>query len=135
MTAEPMKIILHTARVNPEGFVTFFRGWLTRYEAARRSASVDQTDDPSVIEINANKLAAAIAASVDDVVERLVAGSLDSVSKQAFCAGAGRYFPEVVTAPAAPGAAKSTATMEPRERIQYVERDPETLEITRTITK
>lgn len=135
MTGEPMKITLHTARVNPEGYVTFFRGWLTRYEAARRSVSVDQSDDPSVIEINANNLAAAIAASVDDVVSRLVAGALDSVSRQAFCAGAGRYFPEIVTAVAAPGATQSVATMEPRERIQYVERDPETLEITRTVTK
>lgn len=96
---------------------------------------MDQSNDPSVIKINANNLAACIAASVDDVVARLITGALDSVARQAFCAGAGRYFPEIVTAAAAPGATQSAATMEPRERIQYVERDPETLEITRTITK
>lgn len=131
---EKAKITLHIPKTDPATYVEHFRAWLTKYEEVRRSTPGEQSDHPEVIAANAGYLSTMIASYQDKLISMMMNAAVDELTKQAFALGAGRFFPEVSTVIAAPGE-KASASAEPRERVQVVERDPDTLEITRTITK
>jgi hypothetical protein len=131
----PLKINLAIAKTNPEPLYEFFKDWLTRYEAARRSATLDQSNDPEVISTNANALAKSVALSIDSAFANSANQIAREVSKQAFAIGMGRSFPETNISIALPHGYEATSTVSELERVQTIERDPETQEILRTTTK
>lgn len=130
---DPLNIRLSVAKTNPARLAEFVATWLTAYEAAHRSTPGDY-GAPELIQQNAYNLAKVLADAADSAMAEIAGDLVHEVAKQAFAIGSGRPFPEIQIVAAPPGG-KTTSSNGLRERVQVIERDPETLEISRTITR
>lgn len=136
---EPLKINLFVPKIPPELLVPRAKEWLTAYEEAHKANDGDWSA-PDIIEKNALAFCESWVPNLQHMIVLLAGQIAEEVTKQAYAAGTGKPFPEVVIGVAPrPGRAASSieprrATPHPQRAVQTVERDPETLEVVRTIT-
>jgi hypothetical protein len=129
---DPLTIRLTVAKIKPDKLAVVIAGWLRGYEESHESHPGDW-GDPDLIERNALALSAALSSYIDAMLSVMADEIAHAVAKQAFAIGAGRPFPEIQIL-AAPQAT-TMASVERRPVVQSVERDPETLEVVRTVSK
>lgn len=137
---EPLKINLFVPKVSPELLVPKAKEWLTAYEAAHKANPGDWSA-PELIDKNALSFCELWMPGLQQMIVLLARQIAEEVTKQAYAAGAGRPFPDIVVG-VAPVAGKATSSIEampakphPQRAVQTVERDPQTLEVVRTVTQ
>lgn len=124
------RITLDAIKVPRTYLETLLSQWIEAYEAARKTPGADDLGHPALVKMNAKNLAGYVGDHFDFIYTAVAGELIKQACLQAYSAGLGRPMPVFVIGPETP-----TPKPHPSRAVQRVERDPDTLEVTRTVTE
>lgn len=129
MSTEPFHLNLPSIKLPREALAAIIRPWLEALETKRNEAGGPDLSNPELLSLNAKGLADYIGNRLDSMYTELCGEMVKKASMYAYSVGLGKPLPTFTIGQEAP-----PAKPHPSRAVQTVERDPETLEVVRTVT-